>query len=194
VGVLALGLPLGLIATSANAATLRHAPGTRAASVRTADPAAACSGPSCWGQDPSAWATNCVGYALSFKQLSITAFGNLLATGDNVYSYGCNANWTQGTLTPYAISQGYTLSVQTQTADSQNPQYGECTSFPGGDLEYLYSNVKALLPCVDAPPGYDGATGWPAYTDMVDGTNTTLSVMKVYDPQGHLVAFDAEGQ
>ena len=124
---------------------------------------------------------------MTFKPMSISVSGHLLATGQNVYSTGCNANWTEGTLTSYAMSLGYTLLVETETVDSHaNPQYEECTSFPGEDWETTNWNWPSIH-CWNAPWGYGGSTGWPAYTDMVDGTHNTNSLMEVCDSHGNLI-------
>ncbi len=192
--MLALGLPLGLLATSAHAATIRPAAGAGVASPRIGlPPQPACQGDDCGpdlyenqsGLDPSA--TKCSAYYTTSVPMSITVSGHLLATGRNVYSTGCNANWTEGTLTSYAISLGYKLAAETIAKDSYNPQNEECTSFPGNDSEAIYKYQGALLDCWYTS-GYGGSTGWPAYTNMVDGTNITMSFMAVYDSHQNFVA------
>ncbi len=128
-----------------------------------------CYGVSCDNQDPAAM--GCNKSRMTFAPFSvIDASGDVLATGQNVYSVGCNANWTEGTL----AGAGRNIIILASTTDSQSHAISNC--FPhdlGGVPGYN---------CTLA--GYNGATGWPAFSDMVDGTNLTKSVIQVTGPDG----------
>ena len=124
-----------------------------------------CYGVSCDNQDPVAM--GCNKSRMTFAPFSVLdASGNVLATGQNVYSVGCNANWTEGTLT----GPGRNIVILISSTDSQGKGVGNC--FP--------HDTAGI--CIQA--GYNGATGWPAFSDMVDGTNVTKSVIQVTGPDG----------
>jgi hypothetical protein len=83
----------------------------------------------------------------------------------SVYSYNCNSNWDQAELTSYAINQGWGVQTFINTTDSQ-----------GSDEVVCYPDES-----VDCITDYKGATGWPAVSNMVDGSNTTYSEFIVYN-------------
>ncbi len=128
-----------------------------------------CNGIGCDDQDPGVMGCNKSRMLFAPFQVADAA-GDILATGQNVYSVGCNANWTEGTLT----ALGRNIIVQISTTDSQGRASINCFPHnPGGVPGYN---------CTLA--GYNGETGWPAFSNMVDGTNLTKSVLQVTGPDG----------
>jgi hypothetical protein len=93
--------------------------------------------------------------------------GDIIATGRGIYSVACKANWIEGTLT----SLGKNLILNTQTTDEQGNQ--QTTAF-------LCPDRSASC----APTGYNGATGWPAASDMLDGTNAVAGQLIATGPDG----------
>ncbi len=122
-----------------------------------------CKSAGCYGKDPVA--TNCNQSALTLAAIPPVKDNNnnTLATGNNVYSVGCNANWSEGTLTSFAIQHGYSLRVVARTPVTPD----EYTCFPG----------PATGSCANY--GYTGASGWPAYSNMVDGTHVITACISV---------------
>jgi hypothetical protein len=133
--------------------------------------AAPCYGYSCRGYDPSTMGCN------NYYSTSKTNSGPL-ATIVNWYSTGCNANWAQAWLSSSALAAGDTMFVEIYTHDSQNPSQVEDECYPG-----TFSNSGNNEWCT----GHYGGSA-PAYTDMVDGTNTTYSSVVVYDSTGNQLA------
>jgi hypothetical protein len=138
--------------------------------------AAPCSGASCQGLDPAT--TGCNQYDSS--QVT-TPDPHPLATLVNWYSTGCNANWAQAWLSPAALAAGDVMAVVISTTDSQNPPQLEYECYPGTG-----SNTGKNEGC-DAGVRYGGSAG--AYTDMVDGTNTTYAGVSVYDSALNFLAY-----
>ncbi len=84
---------------------------------------------------------------------------NVIALGYNVYSYDCNANWVEGRLDAVGsdVPQGHNLVMSIWTKDASGAIHSTC--FPSSD--------KGATCDIN---GYNGATGWPAFSDMVDGS------------------------
>jgi hypothetical protein len=139
-----------------------------------------CSGISCAGKDPSAMHCNT---SMTFVKFSVYSLDqkNLLATGQNVYSIPCKANWAEAlSLTSYSISHGYGVYVSALTLKDSNGQQ-EWMCFPGQDI--INGNGCNFT----AIGGYTGSSGWPAYTDMVDGTNLAYAEVFVVDSSGNII-------
>jgi hypothetical protein len=130
-----------------------------------------CYGASCNNQDPGAM--GCNRSRMTFVPFNVVdAVGDVLATGQNVYSVGCKANWTEGTLT----GVGRNIIVLISTVSSQGNGPDNCFPHnPGGSSSF---NCDLA--------GYNGATGWPAFGDMVDGTSLTRSVIQATGPDGRV--------
>src|SRR5215469_4902515 len=153
---LAVGLA-GLTLKSAHAAT-------RVPSVDT------CYGASCYNQDPVTF--GCLDSYIISPENKLEYYGGIIVGSFSVvYSYTCNATWVQATLDPFAINQGYRVLTAIRTDDSQTPSQDELICYP----DDCYN---------DHPIGYGGETGWPTYSNMVDGTNTTYSAFGLVLPDG----------
>lgn len=113
-----------------------------------------CYAVTCDGKDPVA--TNCSLSALTTVAITVTDNKGTVATGKNVYSSGCKANWTEA---DSVASRVGSVALIGSAKDSTGKNYFVC--FPGTD-GYGSCTVTGF---------YNGSTGWPAYTDMVDGTN-----------------------
>lgn len=157
---------------AATAAILLAAAGIMPALNATSAQAAGCSGYSCHGYDPVAEGCS----ATSTTTAYATAGGVTYATVWNRYSAGCNANWSRAQLTSAAINAGYSMLVFADTSDSHGTYEDVC--WPGPD-----NNIGALNESCGGP--YGGSS--IAYSDMVDGTNTTNAVVFVLDSGGNLV-------
>lgn len=134
--------------------------------------AATCKGDTCAGHDPNVYGCG----RSSSTSANAASGGHTLATLVNWYSSGCNSNWSQGTLTSYAVSQHDTEIITIDTSDSDGYEF-MCYPGPdntGSDTEDCYGY------------GYGGsATAW---TDMVNGTDVTYSVIYVYNSSGTEIA------
>lgn len=133
--------------------------------------AASCSGYTCHGHDPFVY--NC-GYYTSVSK-NVPATGTTLAVLTNWYGH-CNANWTQGYLTQAGLNAHDTLYITIDTGDSRGNTEFMC--YPGPD-----NTGQLIEDC--AGPRYGGP--YTAWTDMVDGTNLTYSVLAIYDRNGNYI-------
>lgn len=142
----------------------------------TAPPATAttttCYGYTCHGHDPGRY--GCV--VTSTKVATVYQGTTPIATLENRYSYGCNANWAQAQLTSTAINWGYRITVCVDTTDSRG-------SFEQMCAPTAYPDSGAL----QEPPEPCGSSG-PLSTDMVDGTDITTTTLTVFDSTCSLVA------
>jgi hypothetical protein len=144
--------------------------------------AAACSGYTCHGIDPTG---RCTSTSNLSRVVSVDdpLDPRTVAVLYNKYSKGCNANWAWAVLTPAGYDDGDSMIVVVTTTDSHGTSESMCYPGPNstGKLnEYCYNST------------YRGAAG--AYTDMVDGTNLTRAYAYVYDFNGKLVASGEEDQ
>lgn len=139
-----------------------------------------CDGISCAGKDPGTMHCNT---SMTFVEFSIYSLDktHLLGTGQNVYSIPCRANWAEAlSLTTYSVSHGYGVYVTAFTSkDTRGQQEWMC--FPGQDVINGNNCNFTVI------GGYTGSTGWPAYTDMVDGTNLAYAEVFVVDSQGNII-------
>jgi len=166
IGISTLSLAAGLAGL-----TVEHA---HAASRVPSD---TCYGASCYGKDPFTF--GCLdSYTLSPDNTPEYYNGNLVGYFSSVYSYTCNANWNQATLTPDAISKGFRVRTGIATYDSQTPSQFESICYPTDCNTF----------------GYGGETGWPTYSNMVDGTNTTYSVLDLVLPDRSVIILDSVTQ
>lgn len=119
----------------------------------------------------------------------------------SVYSYNCNSNWDEAELTSDATSQGWSIRtsirvidmITTATRDLRNRGnvgIPEVVDYPAGNATdgttangVVSNNAFGLL-------AYNGATGWPTASNMVDGTNTTHSEFMIFDGSGNRVIDD----
>jgi hypothetical protein len=150
--------------------------------------ASSCSAHGCAGKDPGVEGCNTNMTIVNFNVYPPHQTSPLLATGRNVYSIPCKANWAEAVgLTQYSIDHGYGVEV---TALTLNDSLGheEWMCFPGSDTINGSSCGWA------GSGGYKGATGWPAFTDMVDGTNLTTAEIFLVDSQNNIVGFGSADQ
>jgi hypothetical protein len=166
-----------LIRLAATAAILLGAAGAVPALTATSALAAGCSGYSCHGRDPVAEGCS----ASSTVTAYASAGGVTYATLWNRYSGGCNANWSRAQLTSAAINAGYKMYVLASTSDSHGNFEDMCWPGPDNNIGELVEN------CTNYPySGYGGSS--TAYSDMVDGTNTTFAYVFVYNSSGQEIA------
>lgn len=128
-----------------------------------------CFASGCTGLDP--YNLNCGGRGGDAQTNFVSTKGDFLF---NDYSPSCQANWAEGTLSQEQVSAGYSMYVYISTTDSNGQSESMCSPTPGGGGLHEY--------CTDTP--YKGIDAW---TDMVDGTNTTYAGMTVYDANGNVV-------
>ena len=123
-----------------------------------------CHALSCDGKDPIQ--TRCNQSALRIEPIILVDFVHevTIATGNNVYSKGCQANWTEAD----SLNTNYGGVIATGHAiDQTGKPYWVC--FPGNDRYYGCGG----------PGPYYGSSGWPSWTDMVDGTNQYTACLEV---------------
>jgi hypothetical protein len=126
----------------------------RQVTLPLAAPSPPCSGPTCFKLDP--FQEGC-GTATSYNALSYTTAplyqnfnsGPTIGYIYNYYSTWCNANWAEAWL---YTSGGITISIDT---DFGEPNY-EFQCYPGNN---------------NCPGFYYGQTGYPTWTNMVNGTD-----------------------
>jgi len=134
-----------------------------------------CYGASCYGKDPVTF--GCLAsYTISPDNKPEYYNNQLVGYFSSVYSYTCNVNWNQATLTDYALSQRFRL--KTIISAKINPEL-HCDS----ELVIFPANGTS----------YGGETGvWPTYSDMVDGTCTTYSIFALFDKNGNILMDDVD--
>jgi hypothetical protein len=139
--------------------------------------AATCSGYTCHGHDPVKYGCS----VASTKQDTIQDFsGNTVATIWNRYSANCNANWVRGQLTTAAARAGDSMDIYIETTDSRGNDEYMCYPSPSNDSGNLTED------CGDIYFGYTGTD--VAWSDMVDGSNTTDATIAIYDRNGNFVS------
>jgi len=132
-----------------------------------------CSGASCYNQDPVTF--GCLdSYVISPDNKPEYYGGELVGYFSTVYSYTCNAFWNQATLTDDAVSQGFRVVTSLTTLDSLG--HSESICFPDDCTSFT---------------GYGGETGWPTFSNMVDGSNKILSSFALAFPDGSFSPIDA---
>ena len=141
-----------------------------------------CGGALCAGKDPTLMSCLTSVHFLPYKKAEYYQ-GQLVGYFSSVYSNTCNTNWDQAELTPDAVSQGWRVSTQIETTDSNGqyetaryPVFQEDPTFQGPIPVHLFS--------------YGGETGWPTVSDMVDGTRQTHSTFYLYDKNGNVLMKD----
>lgn len=133
---------------------------------------ASCTGWGCHGLDPSAQGCS----ATSTVTASANFNGTTLATLQNRYSSGCNANWARAELTTAGLNAHDQFYIDIFTNDSH------------GIFEYMcYPVVSGENGAGDLDEDCSGAlisaSGfW--FSDMVDGTNSTTADVYVYNSSG----------
>jgi hypothetical protein len=152
-----------------------------AAPAAPASASLTCKGLSCHGHDP-----NVYGCVVSSQKFAYYYSGStFMATLTNKYSIKCNANWSQAQLSPYAKSLGWNYLVGISTTDSAGGFESMCWNNEPGSPNNTGNPVEGC-PLGNGPPFPDNISV-PAWTDMVDGTNVTISVMEIYDAYGNPV-------
>ena len=132
--------------------------------AQSASASTSCSGFSCHGHDPFVYSC---GYYTSDSAGAYS--GNTeLAVLTNWYGH-CNANWSQGYLTSAGLSAHDSIIITIETTDSKGNDEYMC--YPGPDTTGALDEY-----CSCATYG-GSATAW---TDMVDGTHITQSIIYVY--------------
>ena len=142
-------------------------------SVSTGEAAAApCLGRSCAFQDPA----GCTAASSITKHY---VSGSKEATVVNEYSTLCNANWVFAYENTAAQNAGWQLALDIWTTDSSPAREEMCVPDPVKETDTGTQDLIEI--CRGA---YGGATGWPTWTDMVDGTHMTYGTMTVFDASG----------
>jgi hypothetical protein len=113
-----------------------------------------CNSLSCDGLDPHT--TRCDQSSLLLRPITVRDNQGVVATGNNVYSIGCNANWTRASS---MAARAIGVWLTGYGVDSTGKTYNVC--FPGDDGYYGCSGAGV----------YAGESGWPAWTDMIEGTH-----------------------
>ncbi len=136
--------------------------------------ASSCSGWSCHGHDPSIYGCS----ATSTGQADVKdSDGAVVATLQNRYSSGCNANWARAWLTQTGLSRGYMFQTWITTTDSQG--HSESMCFP--------SSLNNSGQLTESCSGYYGKDTQVTWTDMVDGTNLTTANITVVNDAGRVL-------
>src|SRR5215472_122918 len=165
IGMITLSLAAGLAGLTVKNA---HA-ATRVASD-------SCYGASCYGQDPVTF--GCLdSYVISPDNKPEYYGGIIVGSFSTVYSYTCNAYWNQATLDAFAINQGFRVRTGISTIDSLGNS--ETTCYP--------------VDCypVSSDNSYGGETGWPTYSNMVDGSGDAASTFTLAFPDGSVTNIDS---
>lgn len=131
-----------------------------------------CYGATCNNQDPAAMGCN-IGKMDIYPFKVLDNNKNVIALGNNVYSYECNANWAEGRLDTVGADapQGHNIVISIWTKDVSGALHSSC--FPTHDNGATCDTN-----------GYNGATGWPAFSDMVDGRMPTQAGVQAVGPDG----------
>nr|MBA2678768.1 hypothetical protein [Ktedonobacteraceae bacterium] len=131
-----------------------------------------CYGKTCNNQDPGVMGCN-TGKMDIYPFKILDANKNVVALGYNVYSYACNANWAEGRLDTVGadVPQGHNLVVSIWTRDSSGAIHSSCFPATRGDA-------------ICDTNGYNGATGWPAFSNMVDGSLPAQAGVQAVSPDG----------
>ena len=131
-----------------------------------------CYGKTCNNQDPGAMGCN-KGKMDIYPFKVLDANKKVIALGNNVYSYACNANWAEGRLDTVGadVPQGHNIVVSIWTTDSSGAIHSSCFPASSGDA-------------VCDTNGYNGATGWPAFSNMVDGSLPAQAGVQAIGPDG----------
>ncbi len=127
---------------------------------------------SCKGKDPTTMGCLASLHFLPYNRLEYYQ-GTLVGYFSSVYSNTCNANWDQATLSGDALAKGWKVKTLITTVDSKNAV--ENAFYPTWWDKGIAGVIPFDLAC------YDGSTGWPTVTDMVDGTNQTESTFYLCD-------------
>ncbi|WP_157436511.1 hypothetical protein [Actinospica robiniae] len=150
----------------------------------SASAAAGCSTRGCASYDP--YAESCT--AASSITKTYTS-GAAVATVVNEYSSVCKANWVFAYENTSAQNAGWTLSLSISTTDSSGASESMCG--PSPILETDPGSANIIEVCRGT---YGGATGWPMWTDMVDGTNKSYATLKVFSSAGKTIASVSDPQ
>lgn len=158
--------------------------------------AASCSGENCVGIDP-----NAAGCSTTSTTSAIFQVGSAIATIENHYSQACNTNWAVAYENSAAQSAGYRLAISIDTSWHINangdPNYGRYqeTCYPNPTGILVNTNLTTHFDQYENCSGsYGGATGWPTWTDMINGQYWTFATMNVYNSSGTLVSSPGIGQ
>jgi hypothetical protein len=135
--------------------------------------AASCTGRGCATQDPNA--SGCTAASSITKTYQS---GSAVATFVNEYSKVCNANWVLAYENAAAQNAGWGLYIKVSTTDSIGGQEYMCMPQTG---PVIFEGKNISESCGG---WYSGATGWPTWTDMVDGTNKSYGKMWIYSRSG----------
>lgn len=132
-----------------------------------------CYGDTCNNRDPGEMRCN-TGKLDIFPFKVLDANQNIIALGYNIYSYACNANWAEGRLDTVGadVPQGHNIVVSIWTRDRSGALHSSCFPATHGADTTCDTN------------GYNGATGWPAFSNMVDGSAPTQAGVQAVGPDG----------
>jgi hypothetical protein len=174
-----LALAASLIA-AAGAAAATASPASAATVGRASVATARCSGYSCHGRNPTNYDCTAV---TSTVTAPVKSGRTQVATLYNRYNSVCNANWAEAQLTAAGLKAHDQIIVAIATVDSHG--HYEFACYPGPN------NTGQLIEACSGT-GYLG--GLLAYSDMVDGTNTTTATVGVYNSSGKLLVTASASQ
>lgn len=151
--------------------------GLLAGSAGQASAASACWNTSCNGHDPyvSPYAGSC---GITSWTTGTYQWGAGVATLTNYFSSACDSNWIEATLNSAAINAHWQIHMEIDEMDTTR-QYaiaGSCFPSDLSNSGQTWERFNNKL--------YGGATGWPAWTDMVAGQNWTQGTLWVFDSSG----------
>ncbi|MFJ5520921.1 DUF2690 domain-containing protein [Streptomyces griseoluteus] len=147
----------------------------------SANPASAtvtsCNGSSCVGHDPRTF-----GCPVTSTTTATYNSGAATVTLYNRYSSTCNSNWAEAVENPAAQQAGWgvDLSIFAMTSNQPNASALQKSCFPGPS-----NTGSSWEECNGAE--YYGTSGWPAWTDMVDGHYYTWALLSVWDASHHFL-------
>lgn len=101
-----------------------------------------------------------------------------MATVINYWSAACNSNWSEATLNSAAISAHWQITVAIWEENSTKTSNIAASTFPSNlsNSGQTWEDWNGKL--------YGGASGWPAWSDMVGGQNYTRGIANVYNNSG----------
>jgi hypothetical protein len=136
--------------------------------------AAGCSASRCTELDP--YTEKC---PVTYSVTHTYASGAAVATLTNYYSSTCVANWLVASENSAAMAKGWALRLDISSyIDAANDTGLQEACTPGivggggGDDGSQFEDCNGST--------YNGSTGWPMWTDMVDGANTSYGTMDIY--------------
>jgi hypothetical protein len=150
--------------------------------------AANCRENGCTTQDP--YTEQCS--ATSSVTNGTQAEDGAVATVTNYYSYACDANWLVASENSTAVADGWSLrlNIYSYLYESASQNLGKQQACYPGKTGKSSGGDGSLVETCDGST-YNGSTGWPTWTDMVDGQYYTWGQMFI-NIGGTEYEFDAD--